>query len=122
MKIINYTILLISAATLMYCKSSKETIAIKPVEAYAPSVLQLEKANKRWANTTADEIMQGQNIYTTKCIECHKNHPVEAFTEKKWLKEIDDMAPNAKLTSEEKTNLTKYLLSMRDTKVSTVPK
>jgi cytochrome c5 len=96
---------------LVYCKSNKSSAT---VAAYAPTDKQMEIAQKRWANTLAEELKDGRNIYVTKCTECHKAHTIERFSEKKWLHEIDDMSPKAKLTSEEKLKLTKYVLSYRE--------
>ena len=108
-------------AFLASCKSTKETASAKPAPAaYAPSEAQLKMALTRWPGATSDELVEGNKIYSNQCTQCHKNFPVEQFTEKKWLHEIDEMAPKAKLSAEEKTKLTKYLLSMRDTKVSPV--
>jgi len=106
-------------AFLSNCKSSKETTTTAPV-VYAPSEVQVKMAEVRWPGTTTSELVEGNKIYTNQCTQCHKNFPVEKFSEKKWLHEIDDMSPKAKLSPEEKTKLTKYLLSMRDTKVSPV--
>lgn len=100
------------------CKSSKEAAAASAPAAYAPSEVQVKMALNRWPGTSSAELVEGNKIYTNQCTQCHKNFPVEKFTEKKWLHEIDEMAPKAKLSAEEKTKLTKYLLSMRDTKVS----
>lgn len=119
MKSTHYILIAVVASVFMHCKSSKES-GSKTVVTYTPTSQQLEFANKRWAGSTQEELKEGQNIYTGKCTECHKNFPVEKFSEKKWLHEIDDMSPKAHLTADEKTKLTKYLLSMRDTKVTPV--
>lgn len=116
MKKISLSILLL--ALMANCKSTKEGVAA-PM-AYSPSSEQLKFAENRWPGTVSAELLEGNKIYTNQCTQCHKNFPVEKFTEKKWLHEIDEMAPKAKLSAEEKTKLTKYLLSMRDTKVSPV--
>lgn len=79
----------------------------------------MEIANGRWAGTSLEELGEGKNIYTGKCTKCHSNYPIEEFSEKKWLHEIDDMSPKAKLTSEEKLKLTKYILSYREMKTVT---
>ncbi|MBX3164421.1 MAG: hypothetical protein KF900_08070 [Bacteroidetes bacterium] len=78
----------------------------------------LEIANNRWANTTLEELAEGKAIFTdkAKCTRCHKAYPIEEFSEKKWLHEIDDMSPKAKLTADEKLKLTKYVLSYREYK------
>ncbi len=119
MKKISLSILML--VFLANCKSTKETASVTPAPVtYSPSEAQLKMALGRWPGTTAAELQEGNKIYTTQCTRCHGNFPVEQFTEKKWLHEVDEMAPKASLSPEEKTKLTKYLLSMRDTKVSPV--
>lgn len=76
----------------------------------------MEIANSRWAGTTTEELSTGKSIYTGKCTRCHKNYPIEEFSEKKWLYEIDRMSPKAKLSEDEKLKLTKYILSYREMK------
>lgn len=115
------SVLVLCLISMAACKSSKNVSGTSSAPlAYAPSETQVTMALKRWPGTTPAELVEGNKIYTTQCNRCHDNFPVEKFTEKKWLHEIDDMAPKAQLSPEEKTKLTKYLLSMRDTKVGPV--
>jgi hypothetical protein len=117
MKKISLSLLLL--VLLANCKSTKEAASVSaPPAAYSPSDAQLKMALNRWPGTSSGELVDGNKIYTNQCTQCHENFPAEKFTEKKWLHEIDVMAPKANLSAEEKTKLTKYLLSMRDTKVS----
>lgn len=100
-----------------YCKTSKKTestptpapVAAKP--AYTPSAKQMEFAQARWANTTDEEVKEGQNIYVTKCAKCHVAFDIMEFSEKKWIHEIDKMSPKAELTADEKLKLSKHILS-----------
>lgn len=108
--------------TLTYCKSKQK--AVEPTPPAAPAKastksageIQMEIAQLRWPGTVADELSAGQGIYVTKCTQCHKAFDISEFGEKKWLHEIDDMSPKAKLTPDEKLKLTKYILSYRETK------
>ena len=83
---------------------------------YNPSVKQLEIANIKWANTLPLELKQGQNIFSTKCIECHRSKTIFNYNEKKWIRIIDEMSEKSKLSVEEKLKLTKYILSYRQEK------
>lgn len=103
-------LLLISLA---YCKSTK-TSSSTPAVAFLPEEKQMTIARQRWAETSEEEVKQGQNIFVTKCTECHKAYEITRFSEKKWLHEIDDMSPKAKLTADEKLKLTKHILSYRE--------
>ena len=71
-------------------------------------------AEKRWPGVSAAELQAGSTIYTTKCTRCHGNFEITKFSESKWLHEIDQMAPKAKLSDAEKQQLTKHILSYRE--------
>ena len=111
-------LLLFLVLFLANCKSTKETTTTPVVS--APAEAQVTLALNRWPGTTLTELQEGHKIYTGQCTNCHTNFPVEKFSEKKWLHEIDDMSPKAKLSADQKLRLTKYLLSMRDSKVKQV--
>lgn len=91
---------------LAFCITNKES---QPV--FLPSDNQIQIAIKRWPNTVLQDLKDGQNTYITKCTQCHKANKIISFNERKWLHEIDDMAPRAELSSEEKQKLTKFILS-----------
>ncbi len=119
MKIV-YTILCgATLLTLAYCKSTKTGQKATP-PAFEVSDKQLSLAQTRWPGTTPDEIKSGQNIFVTRCTECHAAFEITKFGEKKWVHEIGEMSPKAKLTADEKLLLTKYILSYRE--AFTVPK
>lgn len=116
------------AAMFMYCKSNKKSTASAettpaPVAATTPTPaanaeadLQMQIVQTRWPGSTIEDVKEGHTIFTTKCTTCHKAYSIPRFSEFKWLHEIDDMSPKAKLTADEKLKLTKYVLSYRETK------
>jgi hypothetical protein len=114
----NLNILFATAAllTFAYCKSTKTASSTSnpPTAGFTPQEKQIQVAQNRWPNTTAEELKNGHNIFVTKCVECHKNYEITGFSEKKWVHEIDDMSPKAKLSPEEKLQLTKHILSYRE--------
>lgn len=120
LKLAAAAVLLIS---LTYCKSKQKAVEPTPAPATPPATasksageIQMEIAQTRWPGTTAAELSEGQGIYVTRCTSCHKAYNIPEFGEKKWLHEIDDMSPKAKLNADEKLKLTKYILSYRETK------
>lgn len=120
LKMAGAAVLLIS---LTYCKSKQKAAEPTPAPSTPPVTasrsageIQMEIAQTRWPGTVATELSEGQVIYTTRCTKCHKAYDISEFGEKKWLHEIDDMSPKAKLNPEEKLKLTKYILSYRETK------
>lgn len=113
-------LILISATLvlLVACKTKKESIGVvaEPKPTYLPAGPQIAAAEKRWPGTTATDLQTGNSIYTTKCTRCHGNFEVTQFSERKWLHEIDDMSVKANLSQDEKDKLTRYILSLRDTR------
>ena len=104
--------LLAGILALSQCKSKQKTATT--AEVYTPSEKQMAIVEQRWPQTGVAEVQQGQNIFVTRCTTCHGAKEITRFSEKKWLHEIDDMSPKAKLSAEEKLILTKYILSYRE--------
>lgn len=125
MKKISLFVAAIITISFVQCKSKQKTVEGAPTPVSIDKAdgtrktageVQIEITQARWPGSTTEDLKTGQNIFTTKCTECHKAYDIPGFTEKKWLHEIDDMSPRAKLTAEEKLKLTKYVLSYRETK------
>jgi cytochrome c5 len=123
MKKVTQIISLIWLLSFVQCKT-KQKAAESPTSAASTTTvagksageIQMEIAEARWPGTVAEELKAGQITFTTKCTSCHQAYKIEGFSEKKWLHEIDDMSPRAKLSAEEKLKLTKYVLTYRETK------
>jgi hypothetical protein len=92
------------------------TTYAKTLDKYEISSQQTEIAKRRWAGSDASKLKKGKAIFTTQCTECHKAFVIEKFSEKKWNHEIDDMSPKAKLSDEEKQDLTYFVLSYLEMK------
>ncbi len=100
--------LLVALGTLVFSCTAKKFVSV------APADKELTAGKKRWTELTAQDLQKGHAIYTGKCNACHNLFDPAGFSEKKWEHEIDDMAPKAKLTAEEKESLRKYILSAMD--------
>jgi hypothetical protein len=107
------------------CKS-KKSASTSTTTIFSPAPQQMVVAEKCWPGTNVLEVQEGQTIFVTKCTRCHQPVEITSLTEKKWLHEIDDMSPKAKLSPEEKLKLSKYILSLaiakRTPRVPAVPK
>ncbi len=121
MKTLQYIGAAVILLTLAYCKSTKSTASTspaaepaKPAVAFVPSEKQLQIAQTRWPNTTANELSDGHAIYTGNCNKCHELFEITRFGEKKWIHEIGDMAPKAELNKDQTAKMTKYILSYRE--------
>jgi hypothetical protein len=116
----NLTLLSFAAViAIAACKTSSKTTATAPAASVEISAEQTDIAKKRWSESSPEKLKTGASIFRFQCTNCHKSYPIEKFSEKKWLHEIDDMSPKAKLSSEEKQNLTYYILSYRDMRTQT---
>lgn len=71
-------------------------------------------AAKRWPETPVSDLVKGLSIYNANCSKCHELPKIEQFSERKWLHEIDEMAPKAELSTSQKDLLSKYVLSFRE--------
>jgi cytochrome c5 len=71
-------------------------------------------AEKRWPGTSASDLLKGHSIFISNCAKCHDLPKIEIFSERKWIHEIDEMAPKAELTAAQKDLLSKYVLSFRE--------
>lgn len=58
---------------------------------------------------TVEEMVQGRNIYSTKCSTCHKLANPESRNMMEWSGVMEKMAPKAKLSKEEFDLVMKYL-------------
>jgi len=88
----------------------------KTIDKYQVSQEQIDVAKKRWETSDSEKLKAGKSIFIKQCSECHKPFVIEKFSEKKWKHEIEDMSPKAKLTAEEKENLTQFVLSYLEIK------
>lgn len=103
----------LSVVLLSQCKGTKSGTSDKG-NTEALNDQQMKIVETRWPGSSMDEVKQGQSIFLTQCTQCHANQVITDLSEKKWLHEIDEMAPKAKLSAEEKLKLTKYILSYRE--------
>lgn len=113
-------IILFSVAfVLVYCHTKKKATETTTEKMVVSAKTPIQIAQKRWPNTTSEELVEGKTIFEGKCTKCHNAKRIETRSEKNWLHEIDDMSPKAHLTPEEKDKLTKYILSYREAHTST---
>ena len=63
------------------------------------------------ARIPASDLDRGRQIYVRQCATCHAIDPVNKYSGARWREIIDDMADEAKLTSEEKSRVLAYVLA-----------
>jgi cytochrome c5 len=99
--------LLLSTIIFYQCASNKTVLS-------PPSHAELAAAQQRWPDATLESLISGQTIYTTKCNTCHGLKKIPGRTEASWDKEINRMAPKAKITEAEKEKLKRYIFATLD--------
>lgn len=105
----------IVTVAMVACSTAKNTIESPSIE---PIVVveddnDLIYAKAKWSDVTKAQLEHGQEIAETKCTQCHKQKPIENFTEEHWAKAINDMAPKAHLSSKEKKALERYIFTQK---------
>ena len=87
-------LLLLVIVTLVACKSAL----------YIPVTENIAK------NANIDELVKGRASYINKCSSCHSLYLPEKFTKEEWTKNVDKMAPKAKITNQEKKLILAYVI------------
>lgn len=70
-------------------------------------------AKTRWSDVTRAQLEKGQEVAEIKCAQCHKQKPIADYSEEHWAKSINEMAPNAHLSSVEKKALERYIFTQK---------
>ena len=113
----NILVYLVASFVVAYDQAAP-TSAAHEVSIEAMENKQLTKAEVRWPGTTREQLDSGETIFTTKCLKCHGNYALTAFTEDRWKYELRRMSGVAKLSAQEEVQLTRYVLSLRDVEIS----
>lgn len=60
-------------------------------------------------NVNMEELQKGRAMYIEKCSSCHALYLPEKYSKKVWEKNVNEMAPKAKITDEEKQLILSYV-------------
>ena len=63
------------------------------------------------SGTALDTLLKGRTLYVKNCNSCHNLRPPERFTATEWEKNLEEMQQKAKISSDEKEIILKYLTS-----------
>lgn len=88
-----FGLFLFAAIVLFACKSAL----------YVPSKETIK------ADVNIETLKKGRALYVNNCSSCHALYLPEKYSKKEWIKSVDDMAPKAKITNEEKELILAYL-------------
>jgi cytochrome c1 len=88
------------------CKTAKvvKTVSIEE---------QMGFAKTQWNDVNEDQLIAGKSIFENQCTKCHGMKKIENYTVEKWEKEINKMAPKAKINAEQKESLRRYVLTLK---------
>lgn len=113
MKKTTLTLLIIgSALFIIRCSSSKKTTATTNEITHEKILVE---AQKTASSLTLANITNGADIYDTKCMKCHGTKGgIKNYSKTEWVTIINSMAKKARLTQDEKSNLSYYILSKRE--------
>jgi hypothetical protein len=65
----------------------------------------------RWPGTTVPDLERARELYVARCSRCHALHVPEQYPAAAWPQLIARMAPKAKLSVEERSEITRFLVT-----------
>jgi cytochrome c5 len=71
-------------------------------------------AQRRWADTSADELSRGRQLLTTRCTACHGLRDPADHGPAEWEFYLKEMGQRAHLDTAEAQALQRYVLSARE--------
>lgn len=63
---------------------------------------------------SATDLAEGRNLLAIRCTSCHSLMPLSAYTPAQWTANVHKMAARARLTPDEATKVTAYLVAARE--------
>ncbi len=94
---------IVAAALLLAAVSCGGGAVPHPTEAH------LARARARWPDTTAASLERGRELYVARCSGCHPLHRPDSQPAGRWAEVLDQMAPRAKLSADERELVLRYL-------------
>ncbi len=69
-------------------------------------------AQAQWPTVAAGDLEAGRQVLLGKCADCHRAPLPEEYASQAWPGYINEMAPRAKLTADDRNFLEKYVLTL----------
>lgn len=108
MKTVKHIIIFSVVVFIVACSATKRGII-------PPGQEQLTASQAKYPDATQQTLANGYSIYTGACTDCHRAKNIYSRDETLWEKIIEKMSKKAKLTSIQKDELTKYVMSIKAT-------
>jgi mono/diheme cytochrome c family protein len=91
----------LAAAAMAGCAASGGVVPVFPGD---------EKwASERWPGTTMNDLAKGHDVFVSRCSSCHGLPRPDAKSPDEWNGVLDEMAARAKLSSEDRELVNRYL-------------
>ncbi len=58
-----------------------------------------------------EELLKGRELYVQRCGSCHTLRLPESYTAPEWLQKLQEMAPRAHLSDQERNLISKFILA-----------
>lgn len=78
-----------------------------------PGEAELARAKTRFPEVTVAQLKDGHTIYYGACTKCHNPKDISGYAEDELSKVLDQMAVKAKLSSMQKEDVWKYMITLR---------
>lgn len=75
-----------------------------------PQPTDVGAAQVRWPGTTQADLERGRSVYVSRCGSCHFLHRPSELAPGRWPGVVAKMAPRAKLSPGESTDVVRYLV------------
>ena len=82
----------------------------KPVP--RPTTADVTRANAAGTQVTLAELERGREIYVKRCGNCHQPYQPSEYKPLDWPKHVDDMAERAKLGTDDRMLITRFLVTL----------
>ncbi len=99
----------IPAAKTATSNPKTNVVSMPAIENSTPQQPASETATDEMKKVNKLMIENGQKVFESKCGKCHDLKAPGNYTQERWVKLVDWMAPNAQLTPEEKKQCLAYL-------------
>ena len=96
-------VLALAASAVVGCGASAGGVPVAPSD---------EKwASERWPGTTMSDLARGHDVFVSRCSSCHSLPRPEIKSPDEWDGVLDEMAARAKLSTQDRTLVNRYLSS-----------
>ena len=113
-------ILVFIGIIIVQCTNTKPATATPTVKVdpFHPQQTDVSLAQAHWPSATAEELVQGYQIYSTKCNDCHDMKNLLEFSVDEWPDLMKKMGRKAKLDSTQYNQVWHYIVARREALVA----